>query len=177
MPLRKSGRSRARGRGRSESRGATLVEYSLLIALCCVLVLGAVNALQTKSASRLDARGKSIGHPGEVAVATSTTVVATTTTVVGTTTTTAPYSGTISKACTGTSGSNNVCVFTLNPAPPAGAVVAWTIAPPTGYTGAPPSVTFTAVGVRTVQATVNAIAVPPLTVTCTTQGNSGNINC
>jgi Flp pilus assembly pilin Flp len=52
-----------RRRARRIDRGATLVEYSLGIALLCVASLGGINALQSSLASNVEDHGASAGAP------------------------------------------------------------------------------------------------------------------
>jgi Flp pilus assembly pilin Flp len=50
---------------RTEERGATTVEYALIIALVVVLCLGAIQALQTKGTAKVDEGAAERGRPTE----------------------------------------------------------------------------------------------------------------
>ncbi|MFZ6003844.1 MAG: Flp family type IVb pilin [Actinomycetota bacterium] len=159
------------------ARGATLVEYSLGMGLVAVALIGALQFVQGEAEDELGASGGSIGHPAAEGVTSTTTGGggggggATTTTP-----TTAPpaYTGTIQGDCTGTNGNKNDCVFSLNP-DPSPTVPVWDVVPPTGFTGVPPVVTFTAAGSRSIRADVGGVIVQRV-VTCSVNG-AGKVTC
>lgn len=157
------------------ARGATMVEYALGVALIAVVLIGATRAATNDAEDSLGDRGDSIGHPALESATTSTTSgggggPSSTTT----STTAGPYSGVVNGSCSGSNGWKNECTFTLSP-DPSPVVPTWSLVPPTGYTGAPPAVTFTQVGSRTIRADVNGVVVQRV-VSCTTNG-SGKITC
>ncbi|MDX6496285.1 MAG: hypothetical protein QOE17_2271, partial [Gaiellales bacterium] len=155
-------------------RGTTLVEYALGVALIAIVLIVSINFTQGKAKSELVSKGGSIGHPTIEGAAASTTTTTTTTPPTSTTATTAPpaYSGSIGKQCQNGKGSDT-CAFSLNPPPDPAFTIVWSIQPATGYspTTLPgdPSITvrFNTQGTRTIQATVNGVAVSPaITVDC-----------
>jgi Flp pilus assembly pilin Flp len=151
--------------------GATLVEYSLLVALVCVLLIGAVRALTDSAGDELDDRGQAIGHPtepnGVVSSSSSSSVSTSSASTSSSSSSSSAYSGRVALvSCTGATSDKNECTFVLSPAPPAGATVEWSIDPKSGFTGDPPSVTFKNEGERTVQAKVNGTSVTPAQVVC-----------
>ena len=168
--------------GRRRDRGATMVEYALGVAFVAVVLVSVINYTQSGASQKLSSKGNSIGAP---AVETGAPLPSTTTstTIVpppATTTTTAPpYSGAITKTCQ-KGGNKNLCEFTLNPPPTAGAVVVWTIEPTgVGYTSTTSAdgftfdVSFDTEGDRTIKATVDgAVVSPAMSVSC----NNG-LNC
>lgn len=158
------------------ARGATMVEYSLGIGLVALVLVGAISAVTDDAEDSLDDRGNAIGHPASE--------VGTTTTTSGggggppsstvPSTTLGAYSGIITGSCTGSSGNKNECMFSLSPSP-APVVPTWSMVPPTGYTGTPPVVTFTAAGDRTIRADVDGVVVQ-LVVSCMSNGG-GKLTC
>lgn len=61
------------------ARGATLVEYALAVALVAVVVLGAIQALESATGDEVEARGQRIGDPSSLAATTSSSTTSTTT--------------------------------------------------------------------------------------------------
>lgn len=168
--------ARFRGR-RGGTRGATLVEYSLMAGLIAVVLIGAVQAMTDSASDELTDRGGEIGYPSQATgIVTTTTAgpVVTTTSTSTTSTTIVTYS--IGTSCTGTGGNSNQCTFTLTPDPGA-ATVAWSIDPASGYTGTPPVVMFTQKGKRTVQVTVDGVQVDPIEVDCKETGQEKFMQC
>lgn len=161
------------------TRGATLVEYALGIALVAVVSVTAVEALQDDATDKLDSRGQSIGHPDESAVSTTSTTSSGGGSSTTSTSTTAPaYNPSFEVTCSGASGQRNECLFSLDPEPPS--VPVWSIVPASGFdnavqTGNDFSVRFTSAGTFSVRAAVDGFEYIH-TIDCT-QNNSGNIRC
>ena len=125
---------------RKSDRGATLPEYSLLIALFILAVIGGLQALQDGAQDEFAAQKVDISDtgptgtiaptsttaatvPGPTTTSTTTTTTAPTTSTTGSTTsTTQPYSGTVGRVCNG-----NQCTFSISPTPPTNPV--WSIFP------------------------------------------------
>lgn len=156
-------------------RGATVVEYALGVGLIAVVLLGTIGAVTNDAGDSLDDRGSGIGHPAlEDATTTTTSGGGGGPTTTAPTTTVGPYSGTITGNCTGSNGNKNECTFSLDPSP-APVVPTWSMVPPTGYTGTPPVITFTAAGSRTVRADVDGTVVQRV-VSCTLNAG-GKLSC
>lgn len=166
----------AGGDPQDAARGATLVEYAVMISLIVIGLIGGLSYIQDGATDKLENRGDSIGHPTEPGLTTTTTSSSGTTSSTSATSSTIPnYVGRVDADCN-SGPEKNVCTFVLNPAPAAGATVTWSIDPASGYTGLPPGpTTFTATGTRTVRALVDTTLVQR-TLTCTANG-SGKITC
>lgn len=152
-------------------RGATAVEYGLLVGLFVVVLFGSIEFMGDSASDELNDRGTSIGHP-TLDGTTTTTSGGSGTTLPTTPTTVATYTGTITANCGGSGGNTNVCTYSLNPDP--GPDVEWSIEPTTDTSGTPPAVTFEQPGDYTVQAEVGDTTVA-FAVTCVQNG--GNLKC
>ncbi len=163
-------------RGDLGARGATLVEYALLIALICVVILGSVSALQDDAGDELQGRGDSIGNPTLEGTTTSTTHGGGPPTTTSPSTTTPGYSGNVEANCPNVSGDTKVCTFSLDPAPDVATIVTWSIDPPTNTSGGPPpaAVEFLVAGSYSIRAVVDGKTVQAVVV-CKKSGT--NLKC
>jgi Flp pilus assembly pilin Flp len=135
-------------------RGATLVEYALIVALIGVVIVASIDAFRTEAGDRVETSSDQIGKPFQpnqtpdststtgaapttipptttTTVATTTTTAPTTTTTAPTTTTTAPTTTTTAPQATFSSascGGGRNCTFRVGGGPQ-GATFAWTVTP------------------------------------------------
>jgi hypothetical protein len=163
---------------RAGDRGATLVEYSLGIALVVVVSLTAIQSVEDNAGDELSDRGGEIGHPSEsggTGGTTGGTTGSTGGTTGGSTGGDPVYTGTVEGSCTGGGNDRRNCTFSLSP-DPSPTTPTWSILPSTGFTGTLPTITFTSGGSFTVRAQVGTTEVTRI-VECTANGNLTKIDC
>jgi len=157
---------------RQRQRGAGLVEYALGVSFVGVALLVSIGTLNDSAADELADRGGSIGYPTEAPTGSGGSGSGPVIPEEGLPdegTEPPPYTGSIEGNCNGNDGAQDNCSFSLNPNPPAGMTVVWAVNPNMGYTGTPPTVTFTDKQTRTIQATVGGSTTLSRTVTCKIQ--------
>jgi hypothetical protein len=153
--------------GPNADRAASIVQYAFLLAFIIFVAIGTIVALQV-SGDPLLTLGRSVEEKEPPEVQSETT-------------TRGPGGGpggdpggpaSAQVTCGGAGGASDTCTFTLTPTP--AEAPTWSIEPPGGFSGSPPTVTFTTPGTRTVRAVVGGTTIAT-SVTCTDTG--GQIVC